>query len=159
MISATCQSNDVILPPSLTSFLVVMSRDLSTRPRVPQSRGRLLACDWSPSSHVTWPVPVSHSHVVDCWRVIGRDSRLSSNILQQFMELVSSSAPYEEQRDPGREQPVRIAMLQPLCVSHRWCTVPPSPPRGEGVGGGCTAGGGWRWRWLTRFPLRVFDDG
>ncbi|XP_037068499.1 maestro heat-like repeat-containing protein family member 1 [Pollicipes pollicipes] len=67
------------------------------------------------SALLAYPLPYD-DHVVDCWRVIGRDPRLSSNILQQFMELVSSSAPYEEQRDPGRDQPVRIAMLQPLCA-------------------------------------------
>ncbi|XP_043200749.1 maestro heat-like repeat-containing protein family member 1 isoform X4 [Amphibalanus amphitrite] len=90
----------------------------------PETRQEVLNAVQTLSSHhivavtqalLAYPLPYD-DHVTDCWRVIGRDSRLSSNILQQFMELVSSSAPYEEQRDPGREQPVRIAMLQPLCA-------------------------------------------
>ncbi|XP_043242350.1 maestro heat-like repeat-containing protein family member 1 isoform X4 [Amphibalanus amphitrite] len=92
----------------------------------PETRQEVLNAVQTLSSHhivavtqalLAYPLPYD-DHVTDCWRVIGRDSRLSSNILQQFMELVSSSAPYEEQRDPGREQPVRIAMLQPLCLLH-----------------------------------------
>lgn len=57
-----------------------------------------------------------HRNIADCWQTIGQDPHLTASVIEQLLELLSRSLPYEEKRDGRDETVVRTAMLTPLAV-------------------------------------------
>lgn len=54
---------------------------------------------------------------VEIWRVMGQDQQLAAMIIDQLLEMLFRSLPYEEQVDSkGKEKPMRRAMQVPLAV-------------------------------------------
>lgn len=58
------------------------------------------------------PLPYDVS-VVECWTVLAQDPGLSADIIEQFLQLINSTALYSEQTDRNK---LRIAALQPLAA-------------------------------------------
>lgn len=54
--------------------------------------------------------------------MMGQDQQLAATIVDQLLEMLFRSLPYEEQVDSkGKEKPMRRAMQVPLAVRH--CSV------------------------------------
>ncbi|KAL3859489.1 hypothetical protein ACJMK2_009708 [Sinanodonta woodiana] len=56
-------------------------------------------------------------NTVEIWKILSQDAQLTSAMLDEMIELLHKSLPYEEKRDGGREEPVKFATPIPVAVT------------------------------------------
>ena len=62
---------------------------------------------------------VCFRHVLECWRINGEDEALLSTLLDQLLDILAKTLPYEERQSNFDKKIItRIATLQPIAVSN-----------------------------------------